>query len=106
MKFGIVGLGLRANHVISFLADYIADLDIVGFVDPNPCGKDDLAKKVNVGRSFNDVIALLNENLDLLFVASPNHLHLEHIQLGLEAGVQVFSEKPIVISKEESFSFG
>ena len=43
-------------------------------------------------------------NLDLLWVASPNHLHLEHIRLGLEAGMKVFSEKPIVTTKEDSFA--
>ena len=48
---------------------------------------------------------MINEsNLDLLWVASPNHLHLEHIRLGLEAGLKVFSEKPIVTTKEDSFA--
>ena len=31
------------------------------------------------------------------------HLHLDHIKLGLRAGLQIFAEKPIVISEKETF---
>tara|TARA_B100001123_G_C15140321_1_gene959233 strand:- start:199 stop:1158 length:960 start_codon:yes stop_codon:yes gene_type:complete len=36
-------------------------------------------------------------------VGSPNHLHLEHIQKGLEAGVKIFSEKPIVSNEDQTW---
>jgi predicted dehydrogenase len=39
---------------------------------------------------------------DLYCVFSPNVFHLDQIRLGLEAGVQVFTEKPVVISVEET----
>ena len=35
-------------------------------------------------------------------VGSPNHLHLDHIRVGLEAGLKVFSEKPVVTTIEQS----
>ena len=35
-------------------------------------------------------------------IGSPNHMHLDHIRIGLEAGCTIFSEKPIVVSIEES----
>ena len=37
-------------------------------------------------------------------IGSPNHLHLDHIRLGLEAGLKVFSEKPIVATIEQSYA--
>ena len=46
---------------------------------------------------------LRNEKLDLLMVGSPNHLHLEHIKIGLEFGVKIFAEKPIVINEEQTW---
>ena len=39
---------------------------------------------------------IANEKLDLLMVGSPNHMHLDHIRIGLEAGLKVFTEKPMV----------
>ena len=36
-------------------------------------------------------------------IGSPNHLHLEHIRLGLEARVKVFTEKPVVTTEEQTF---
>jgi predicted dehydrogenase len=46
---------------------------------------------------------LANEKLDLLLIGSPNHLHLEHIKIGLNAGVKIFAEKPIVVDENQSF---
>ena len=35
-------------------------------------------------------------------VGSPNHLHLEHIRIGLERGLKIFTEKPVVTTVEET----
>ncbi len=39
---------------------------------------------------------------DLLFVGSPNSYHLAHIKAGLHAGVRIFTEKPVVTTKEDT----
>ena len=46
---------------------------------------------------------LNNEKLDLLMIGSPNHLHLEHIKVGLNSGIKIFAEKPIVVDENQSF---
>ena len=46
---------------------------------------------------------LKNESLDLLMIGSPNHLHLEHIKIGLKSGIRIFAEKPIVINESQSY---
>ena len=80
------------------------ELELVGYVDPDPCGLSIIEEHASQLKQFESLAQMISESeLDLLWVASPNHLHLEHIKLGLEAGLQVFSEKPIVTSKEDSF---
>jgi predicted dehydrogenase len=37
-------------------------------------------------------------------IGSPNHMHLDHIRVGLEAGLTVFTEKPIVSSIEQTYA--
>lgn len=52
---------------------------------------------------FDDIETMLAETKpDLFFVCSPNSYHLEHIKLGLAAGVRIFTEKPVVTTKEET----
>jgi len=105
MRTGIVGLGLRAGNVLKMMQVDMPELELVGYVDPDPCGLPLLEGITNQPQQYESVeILIANCNLDLLWVASPNHLHLGHIRVGLEAGLKVFTEKPIVITKSESFS--
>ena len=105
MKIGAIGLGNRIAHVYHELSQINQDADLVAFVDPQPIGKD-YAEKNNFFpsqeySSLNEM--LLNEKLDLLMIGSPNHLHLDHIKIGLNAGIKIFAEKPIVIDEAQSF---
>ena len=105
MKIGAIGLGNRIAHVYHELSQINQDADLVAFVDPQPIGKD-YAEKNNFFpsqeySSLNEMLS--NEKLDLLMIGSPNHLHLDHIKIGLNAGIKIFAEKPIVVDEAQSF---
>ena len=38
MRTGIVGLGLRAGNVLKMMQADMPELELVGYVDPDPCG--------------------------------------------------------------------
>jgi predicted dehydrogenase len=105
LKVGIVGLGFRMEYLARVFTALVPGFSIVGYVDPAPAGLPGLNKNgVNPGRSFETIEALAKaDKLDMLMVGSPNHLHLEHIRAGLELGLKVFSEKPVVVSEEQTF---
>lgn len=103
MKVAVIGLGLRAEHLLTYLKQAMPELEVCGYHDPDPFGLEGIAKIMQRPTSFPDVAALLDTKPDLLFVTSPNHMHLEHIRAGLQAGVRIFAEKPIVISPEQTF---
>jgi predicted dehydrogenase len=105
MKIGAVGLGNRIAHVYHELTKINKDADLIAYVDPLPIGRD-YAEKNNFFptkeySTLNDMLS--NEKLDLLMIGSPNHLHLEHIKIGLNAGIKIFAEKPIVVNENQSF---
>ena len=105
MKIGAIGLGNRIAHVYHELSQINQEADLVAFVDPQPIGKD-YAEKNNFFpsqeySSLNEMLS--NEKLDLLMIGSPNHLHLDHIKIGLNAGIKIFAEKPIVVNEAQSF---
>lgn len=104
MKVGIIGLGFRLGYLGEIFKDIDPEFEIVGYVDPEPAGLPQLERAgISVGQKYESPEALIAAGkLDLLMIGSPNHLHLEHIRIGLEAGLKVFSEKPIVTSIEES----
>ena len=105
MKIGAVGLGNRIAHVFHELSQINQEAKLVAYVDPLPIGKD-YSEKHNffpkkTYATLDEMLA--NEKLDLLLIGSPNHLHLEHIKIGLNAGVKIFAEKPIVVDENQSF---
>ena len=105
MKIGAVGLGNRIAHVYHELSQINREAQLVAYVDPLPIGKE-YAKKNNFfpTKQYDSLEDMLkNESLDLLMIGSPNHLHLDHIKVGLNAGVRIFAEKPIVVNENQSY---
>ena len=105
MKIGAIGFGSRTAHVYHEFSKVNSNCQMVAYVDPDPIGKD-YAEKYNFfpTTNYSSLKDMLNnEKLDLLMVGSPNHLHLEHIKEGLESGLKIFAEKPIVINEDQTF---
>ncbi len=106
MKVGIVGLGYRLGYLGFVFNALDPDFQIVGYVDPAPAGMAELDEHgISAGKQYATPEELIaNEKFDLLMIGSPNHMHLDHIRVGLEAGLTVFTEKPIVSSIEQTYA--
>lgn len=106
MKVAVIGLGFRLGYLGRVFKEIDSSFEIVGYVDPAPAGMATLTESgISPGKVYETPEALIaGETFDLLMIGSPNHMHLEHIRLGLEAGLTVFTEKPIVTSVEESYA--
>jgi predicted dehydrogenase len=105
MRVGIVGLGYRLGYLARIFSVTLGDdFQVVAHVDPEPAGLSYTNEfGVSVGKAYSDLPAMLkSENLDLLMVGSPNHMHLEHIRIGLDHGMKIFTEKPVVTSVGET----
>ena len=99
MRIVTSGIGLRAGHVLTTLREEMPEAEIVGYYDPQPTHLEMIGTDTP---RYPSVEAMLSDaKPDLYCVFSPNVFHLDQIRLGLEAGVQVFTEKPVVVSIEE-----
>jgi predicted dehydrogenase len=105
-RIGVIGLGQRIAHVLGAMAEVGWRLELAGYVDPAPVGAPILQQLgVPMGRGFETPQALLAEGpFDLLMLGAPNHLHLQHLEIALAAGVATFAEKPIVRTQAESLA--
>ncbi|MEQ1900226.1 MAG: Gfo/Idh/MocA family oxidoreductase [Devosia sp.] len=106
MRVGIIGLGFRLGYLARVFSLARDDFSIVAYVDPAPAGLPYTEEfGIDVGTHYASLEAMLNgEELDLLMVGSPNHLHLEHIRIGLERGLKIFTEKPVVSTIEDTMA--
>jgi predicted dehydrogenase len=96
MRIVTSGMGLRAGYVLRQLKETMPEAQVVGFYDPQPTHLDMIGADTP---RYPSVEAMLSDaKPDLYCVFSPNVFHLDQIRLGLESGVQVFTEKPVVIS--------
>ena len=100
MRVVTAGIGLRAGHVLTTLKEAMPEVEFVGYFDPQPTY---LAMIGTDTPRYDTVEAMLSDaRPDLFCVFSPNLFHLEHIRLGLQAGVQMFTEKPVVVTIDET----
>ncbi|SMY06665.1 Gfo/Idh/MocA family protein [Flavimaricola marinus] len=100
MKVVTAGIGLRAGHVLSIMKEAMPEIEFVGFYDPQPTYLHMIGTDVP---RFDEVAQMLEDTQpDLFFVGSPNSFHLEHIKVGLAAGVRMFTEKPVVTTKDDT----
>lgn len=106
MKVAIIGLGYRLGYLGHVFNQMDPDFQITGYYDPAPAGLATLQEHgIPAGISHPSPEALVKAgDFDLLMIGSPNHLHLDHIRLGLEAGAKIFSEKPIVASIDQTYA--
>ncbi len=106
MRVGIIGLGYRLGYLARVFSAARDDFHVVAYVDPAPAGLPYATEHgVSVGKQYDSLDEMLDaEQLDLLMVGSPNHLHLEHIRIGLERGLKMFTEKPVVTSVEDTIA--
>ncbi len=100
MRIVTAGMGLRAGHVLQEMMRAMPEARVVGYYDPQPTHLEMIGTDTP---RYPSVEAMLSDaRPDLYCVFSPNVFHLDQIRAGLEAGVQVFTEKPVVVSLEET----
>lgn len=58
-------------------------------------------KEARAAAAYLSECAAAGRGVDYVVVCSPNHLHAEHIELGLDLGADVICEKPLVTTPED-----
>jgi len=101
VNVGIIGLGHMGRlHMMNCL--HMEGVKITAAADQSKIGLRK-AKSFGIKNVYEDYHDLLNNslNLDAVVISLPNFLHLESIQLALEAGFDVFVEKPMANTLDE-----
>lgn len=96
MKLGIIGAGMIAQEVLTFINE-IQGIDPVALA-ATPRSEDKLralSEKYGIGEYYTDYEKLLqNPDVEVVYVALPNNLHYEVMDKALDYGKDIICEKP------------
>jgi len=106
VKLALVGCGNVAQVVHLPVLEHMPDVEIVAVVDPDRRKAQAVAARGNVPTSFTSLEALLaspiSETLDAVDICTPTDTHLPLAKQAMEAGKDVFVEKPIARTAKEA----
>lgn len=102
LRVAVIGVGIQGeNHVKAYKSTPLADL--VAICDVNEERLKVVGDKYGVERRYLDYREMLEElRLDLVSVATPDHLHLAPALAVVEHGVHVLVEKPLATRYEDA----
>jgi predicted dehydrogenase len=100
LKAGIVGLGQGRAHLAGLQA--IDGVEVLAVADLDPDLRARVATERGIPRQYASLDALLDDDeIDLVVIATPDHLHGQHAIQALTAGKHVLSEIPMAPTIDE-----
>jgi predicted dehydrogenase len=101
-KWGIIGAGRFADNVFAPALKQSRDARLWAIMARDKTKAEAFAKKHEVPKFYDAAAALCNdEEIDVVYIASPTFIHCEHAVLAAQCGKQIFCEKPMASTLEE-----
>jgi predicted dehydrogenase len=99
---GAIGLGVRGSYVMS-LFQKNADVEVRALCDVYGVRTDRALEKAPGAKTFNDHRELLQrKDVDAVLMAAPDHWHKDIAIDAMNAGKDVYAEKPLCRTREEA----
>lgn len=97
LRWGVLGTGWIAQRFVASLLEFTRqEVSAVGSRSLDSAVRFATASGLPEARAYGCYDELVvDDDLDVVYVATPHHLHLPHTLMALEAGRHVFVEKPI-----------
>ena len=101
LRVGVVGVGIGRSHVRGYQA-VPERFEVLALCDIDADRARPIAEEHGIPRLVTDMAELCRmDDLDLIDICTPPHLHFEQIQQVLAAGKHAICEKPLVSSLRE-----
>ena len=102
LRWGVLGTGWIAERfVAALLASTTQEVVAVG--SRSQASAEAFAAAAGIGRAHGSHAALVADpDIDIVYVATPHHVHFESAMLAIEAGKHVLVEKPLGLNATEA----
>ena len=102
IRWGILGSGQIAHQFAQGLL-CLADTELLAIGARSKDKADAFSQQYNVQRSYGSFDELLaDKDIDVVYIATPHHVHRDHCLLALNAGKSVLCEKPFTINEKQA----
>ena len=104
MKLGIIGAGMIAQEVLTFIGE-IENIEVVAIAaTPRSAEKlRNLSEKYGISKYYTAYEELLaNPEIEVVYVALPNNLHYEVMDKAIDAGKDIICEKPFTANVNQA----
>lgn len=103
LGWGIVGLGRIATSEIAPAIAELANSELRAVVSRDAGRAEEFARKFGAQRPLDDYAAMLADpEVDAVYIATPNMLHVEQVVAAAEAGKHVLCDKPLALSPADA----
>jgi phthalate 4,5-cis-dihydrodiol dehydrogenase len=100
IKLGMAGLGIGGGMILAS-AERMPQVELFAAADVRKSALDAFQARYE-GRVYDSVQALCEDpEVEVIWVATPNNLHSEHVVMACEHGKHVVSEKPMALNVEQ-----
>ena len=101
LRVGVVGAGIGAGYIAGFQKQ--PDVEVMALCARTPTHTGPLAERYKIPHLYTDYATMLaQEPLDIVVVATPNHLHHEMTLAALDAGKHVLCDKPLAMTVSQA----
>ena len=102
VKLGTVGSGVIVHSVLDNVIK-TGDITLAAVYSRSQEKADEMAKTYGAGRTFTDLAAMLAcDDINTVYIATPNLLHYQQAKAALLAGKNVICEKPLVTRRVQA----
>ena len=102
LRWGVAGCGWVARDYVLPALDAAPNCEVVALLDPDPERLVSVGTAPDAGRHTNLDAFLVEQGLEAVYVAAPNHLHAPLVEAAARAGKHVLCEKPMAPTLEEA----
>lgn len=105
LGWGIVGTGVLADVSIAPALEELEGSHLSAVCSRSLGRASEFVTKHGGGEAYDGYAAMLaDDNVDIVYIASPNSLHFEQAMLALECGKHVLVEKPMALSTADGLA--
>ncbi len=102
LRLGVIGCGgIAARRTIPETVRFVQDAEIVSVMDTSRDRAEQVARDFSILHWCTDERALLDREVDAVYIASPPSAHCQQMTLAAGSGKHVLCEKPMALSAAE-----
>jgi myo-inositol 2-dehydrogenase/D-chiro-inositol 1-dehydrogenase len=104
IKVGIIGTGVMGAGHARFISEHLQNAVVIALSDIDTSRMASLATELStIELQTTNPAELMNSDLvDAIIIASPDPLHVEHLELAINSGKPTLCEKPIATNLEDA----